>query len=189
MRNLGITQLLPLLTPSSFCSFSLFSRFPGSLHFVFFSFLSSSIQSTWLLLLFLFPTFLSHTWNMSCNLLPYLVIKFGNLRLQISGFCSGPQNLPLPFHLRQFTLNTHCWISGIFQSPDLSPYSGHWQMFPATLIYSLSSIIWHWISFHWDRFPGCSCWKRLWSETCLWPPVSFQLPEAPTTAHSAMSTC
>lgn len=64
------------------------------------------------------------------------------------------------FDFWQLSLNIHGWVLHVFHIPDLSPHSGHWHMFPATFIYSLCSIIWHWVSFVFDRFPGCSCWKR-----------------------------
>lgn len=74
-------------------------------------------------------------------------------------FCK-PLEIFLPcFYFRQF-LNIHGWILYVFHIPDLSPHSGHWHMFHAALIYSWCRIIWHWVSFLFDRFPGRSCWKH-----------------------------
>lgn len=68
--------------------------------------------------------------------------------------------LPPPLYFRQFSLNIRGWVFCVLHIPDLSPLSGHWHLFHAPLIYSLGGIIWHWVSFPFDRFPGCSCWKH-----------------------------
>lgn len=83
-----------------------------------------------------------------------------HLRLQIFFSHTSQNLLLLPFYFWQFSLNIHGWVFDVFHIPDLSPHSGHWHMFHATFIYSLCSIIWHWASFLFDRFPGCSCWKH-----------------------------
>ena len=106
-------------------------------------------------LLFL-SLFLSYMWPASTLIQSSQSLKLihGHLRLQT---CPSK---PSPAFLFQTVLLEHSWgVFCVFHIPDLSLYSGHWHMFHATLIHSLCSIIWHWISFLFDRFPGCSWGK------------------------------